>query len=174
MDYPIIQYADDTLIIMTAYATQLGIMKGLLDDYATSTGLRINYSKSMLVPINLSLERTQSLAQGIGCIAGKLPFTYLGLPLGTTKPSVLELMQLVDITERKMSASFMMMAYRGRLTVINSLLTSIAMFPMCSLSIPPKVLEHIDKLRRHCWWNKKTEEGEKCSSLIAWDRVCML
>jgi hypothetical protein len=69
---------------MPACATQLGVMKGLLDDYATSTGLRINYSKSMLVPINLTAERTQSLAHGIGCIARKLPFTYLGLPLGTT------------------------------------------------------------------------------------------
>jgi hypothetical protein len=81
-------------------------------------------------------------------------------------------MPLVDRIERKMSASFMIMAYSGRVTIINSLVTSIAMFPMCSLSIPPKVLEHIDKLRRHCLWNKKIEEGEKCSSLISWDRVC--
>jgi hypothetical protein len=43
---------------------------------------------------------------------------------------------------------------------------------MCSIQIPPKILEHIEKLRRHCLWNKKTEEGEKCFSLIAWDKVC--
>jgi hypothetical protein len=43
---------------------------------------------------------------------------------------------------------------------------------MCSIQIPPKILEHIDKLRRHCLWNKKTDEGEKCFSLIAWDKVC--
>jgi hypothetical protein len=66
----------------------------------------------------------------------------------------------------------MMMAYSGRVTVINSLLTSIAMFAMSSLQIPPKTLEHIEKLRHHCLWNKKTEEAEKCSSLIAWHRVC--
>jgi hypothetical protein len=28
------------------------------------------------------------------------------------------------------------------------------------LEIPPKILEHIEKLRRHFLWNKKTDEGE--------------
>jgi hypothetical protein len=84
----------------------------------------------------------------------------------------MDLMPLVDRIERKMSATYMMMYYSGRVTVINSLLTSIAMFVMCSIQIRPKILEHIEKLRRQCLWNKKTEEGEKCFSLIAWDKVC--
>jgi hypothetical protein len=53
MDYPVIQYADDTLIIMPACNQQVIIMKDILDKYATSTGLHINYSKSVLIPINL-------------------------------------------------------------------------------------------------------------------------
>jgi hypothetical protein len=102
----------------------------------------------------------QWLLLKVNCSVEKLPFTYLGLPLGTTKPTVLELMPLIDIIESKMSASFIMMAYSGRVTVINSLLTSIAMFAMCSLSLPPKILEHVEKIRRHCLWDKKIEEGK--------------
>jgi hypothetical protein len=158
MDYPVIQYADDTLIILPACSQQLSIMKAILDKYAQSTRLYINYGKFLLVPINLQENSTGAFAQQLGCSIGKMPFTYLGLPLGTTKPTVMDLMPLVDMNERKMSASYMMMAYSGRVTVINSLLTSIAMFAMSSLHIPPKILEHIEKLRRHCLWKKKRKE----------------
>jgi hypothetical protein len=101
-----------------------------------------------------------------------MSFTYLGLPVGTTKPTVQDLMPLVDRIERRVSATFLMMSYSGRVTVINSLLSSIATFTMCSIQLNPKILEHVEKIRRHCLWNKKTDDGEKCNSLAAWDMVC--
>jgi hypothetical protein len=57
-------------------------MKDILDKYALSTGLHINYSKSLLVPINLSTDSAVALAQSLYCSVGKLPFTYLGPPVG--------------------------------------------------------------------------------------------
>src|SRR4051812_32623830 len=39
-------------------------------------------------PINISEQRLQDLAQLFGCQMGKLPFTYLGLPMGTTRPKM--------------------------------------------------------------------------------------
>lgn len=44
----------------------------------------------MLVPINMEEHRTHLLAQLFGCEVGSLPFTYLGLPLGLTKPKVID------------------------------------------------------------------------------------
>jgi len=49
LDSPIIQYVDDTLIIMEASATQLLFLKGILQAFSDSTGLKINFSKSMMV-----------------------------------------------------------------------------------------------------------------------------
>ena len=45
------------------------------------------------------------LAQIIGCTGGSMPFTHLGLPLGTKKATVLELMPLVNRIERKLTAN---------------------------------------------------------------------
>jgi hypothetical protein len=59
------------------------------------------------------------------------------------------------------------MSYSGRVTVVNSLLTSIATFTMFSIKINPKILEIVEKIRRHCLRNKKSEDGEKCNSLAA-------
>lgn len=69
-DFPILQYADDTLVIMEVCSQQLAHLKQILDIYATSTILRVNYSKSMMVPINLSDGRCAALSQAFGCSVG--------------------------------------------------------------------------------------------------------
>jgi hypothetical protein len=56
-DFPILQYADDTLIIMEGCPEQLLHLKSLLQTYDVSTGLEVNYSKSMMVPINITEQR---------------------------------------------------------------------------------------------------------------------
>lgn len=95
-DFPILQYADDILVIMEGCHTQLNHLKRILQDFATSTGLKVNYAKSMMVPINVTKETCNSLAQVFGCMTGQMPFTYLGLPLGLTKPRVEEFLPLVS------------------------------------------------------------------------------
>jgi hypothetical protein len=87
-DYPIIQYANDTLIILPTEAPQLFLLKVLLRSFTNSTRLWVNSSKFFLVPINISNEKAQHLASTVGCSVVAMPFTYLGLPLGTTRPSI--------------------------------------------------------------------------------------
>jgi hypothetical protein len=84
--FPIIQYADDTILIMQADEDQLALLKRILHSITLSSGL-VNFHKSCLVPINVSPEKACSLAQAFGCEVGSFPFTYLGLPLGLTASS---------------------------------------------------------------------------------------
>ena len=70
---PIIQYADDTLIVMEACSRQLVALKALLHSFGESTGLKVNYNKSVIVPINISEERLDHLARTFNCEKGKLP-----------------------------------------------------------------------------------------------------
>lgn len=171
-DYPVIQYADDTIIVMPACPTQARVMKTILSDYAVSIGLKINFQKSTLIPINTPDELCQNIANVFGCTVASMPFTYLGLPLGITRPSVQDLMPLVCRAERNITATMSMMSYAGKLSLLNSMITSLTIYAMCSIKINPKILAQLDKIRRHCLWNKKTENGEKCNSLAAWDMVC--
>jgi hypothetical protein len=48
---PILQYADDTLILLPADRLQVLRLWQLLDQLAEATGLKINYSKSTMVPM---------------------------------------------------------------------------------------------------------------------------
>jgi hypothetical protein len=130
-------------------------MKNILSQYATSIGLSISFAKSAMIPINLADQNDGSLAPSLGCVVGKMPYTYLGLPLGTTKPTVQDLMPLVCKIERKVTSSFTLMSYNGRVSCINSFLTSIAAYALCAIKVNPKTMEHCEKIMRHCLWNKK-------------------
>lgn len=171
-DYPVIQYTDDTIVVMPADSVQAEHMKQILIAYASSVGLRINFQKSTLIPINLQPDTAQDFAKLFGCVIGQMPFTYLGLPLGTTRPSVSDLMPLVASVERRISVAASLLDYGSKLTLVNSVTTSLAIYVMCSIKIPPKLVEHLDKLRRHCFWNKRSDDGSKCNSLATWELVC--
>jgi hypothetical protein len=61
-DFAIIQYADDTILVLEAFQKQLFFLKAILNTYVESTRLRVNYSKSNIYPINVSTEKMQILA----------------------------------------------------------------------------------------------------------------
>ena len=45
-EYPVVQYADNRLIILPANQQELQTIKDILDSYARATSLKINYAKS--------------------------------------------------------------------------------------------------------------------------------
>jgi hypothetical protein len=102
-DFPMIQYADDTLIIVEGDTRQLFFLKGLLNSFSLSTGLMVNFSKSMMVPTNISEERLEVLARTFGCSKGSLPFTYFGLPLNTSRPRAHDFLPLLTKCEKRLS-----------------------------------------------------------------------
>ena len=68
--FPIIQYADDTLIIMEGDPRQLFFLKTILQNFCESTRLKVNYSKSMMLPINVNGEKLDMLSRTFGCSKG--------------------------------------------------------------------------------------------------------
>lgn len=84
-DFPVIQYADDTILVMPAMEDHMVQAKSLLSHFAAQIGLKITYNKSVMVPINVSIEKMISLVNTLGCHQGSFPFTYLGVPLNTSK-----------------------------------------------------------------------------------------
>ena len=140
---------------MPACTQQATTIKDILNDYATSIGLKITFHKSTLITMNCDLAKTQEIANIFGCVIGKLPFTYLGLPLGTTRPTIIEFMPLVCSMERRLTATLNMISYGGKLSLLNSVITSLIIFALCTLRLPTKIIELLDKIRIKCLWTKK-------------------
>jgi hypothetical protein len=149
-DFPIIQYADDTLLIMEAYPQQLLALKIILNMFADSAGLKVNYSKSSMLPINLSKERLHHLASTFHCKAGQFPFTYLGLPLSLNKPTVQDCLLMVHRVERRLVNTSIFLTQGGKLQLVNSALSSLATFYMCAIKVLVTITNQIYMYRRHC------------------------
>jgi hypothetical protein len=130
---------------MEGCATQLFFLKGLLQAFADSTGLKVNYSKSMMIHVNMDLDRVNSLAQTFGCSVGSLPFTYLGLPLGTTKPKVEDFLPLVTKCERRLVSTTTFLSQAGRLQMTNAVFSSLPTFYLCTFKMHKIVIEQNDK-----------------------------
>src|SRR4051812_45205852 len=113
--FPIIQYAGDTIMIIHADESQLLAMKEMLIRFHASTGLKVNFNKSTLIPLNVNEDMTAHLAEVFECSIGHMPFTYLGLPLGTTRPKIQDFMPLIDRVERRLYASSSMLNQGARL-----------------------------------------------------------
>jgi hypothetical protein len=80
--FPIVQYADDTLVVMQADSRQLFCLKALLNTFATATGLKVNYGKSIMVPMNIAEDMVEIFTNTLQCARGHFPFTYLWSSLG--------------------------------------------------------------------------------------------
>ena len=95
-DFRILQYANDTLIILEGNVNKLLFLKALLNSFSASTRLKINFQKSMMVSINISEQKLDHLAKTFSCDKGSLPLTYSELPLGITKPKVEGFLPMVN------------------------------------------------------------------------------
>jgi len=168
--FPIVQYVDDTLLFMQADASQISSLKEILHSFAAATGLKVNFHNSCLIPINVPAHKVPFLTEAFGCIEGKLPFTYIGIPLGTTKPLVKDFAPLVCTIERNLSASSMYLNYAGRLQLINSVISSIPTYYICILKLPKKAIESIDKFRKNYLW-RGSDINAKGYNLAAWEMV---
>ena len=76
-----LQYADDTILFLEKSVQCTKNMKMILTCFEQVSGMRINYSKSEIIPIGLSPEETHSYADILGCKMGVFPIKYLGIPL---------------------------------------------------------------------------------------------
>lgn len=81
-------------------------------------------------------DRATHLARTFGCKIGNMSFTYLGLPLGTTKPTLDEYSPLLNKIEKRLYGVSKFLSYSGRLILVNSVFPALPTFYMCSLKIP--------------------------------------
>jgi hypothetical protein len=101
-----------------------------------------------------------------------MPFTYLGLPLGTTKPRIIDLMPLACWLDRRLACSSCFLSQGDRLQLINSALASMPLHFLCSLQLQVGFTNQMDRILRQCLWRDNVDGSPK-PSLAAWEIICM-
>uniref|UniRef100_A0A0A9QJF9 Uncharacterized protein n=1 Tax=Arundo donax TaxID=35708 RepID=A0A0A9QJF9_ARUDO len=98
-----------------------------------------------MVPINVHHDKALHIANTLGCQVSGMPFTYLGLPLGTTRSSVEEYMPILNRIEKRMMGINRFLDYSGKLIMVNSVISVMPTFYMCTIKVHVSVIEQIDK-----------------------------
>ncbi|XP_074266100.1 uncharacterized protein LOC141588565 [Silene latifolia] len=112
------------------------------------------------------------ILQVSGFSEGALPFKYLGVPISAGRLSVKNCSCLIEkITEKIHGYAAKKLSYAGRLTLVNSVLTTLYTYWASIFILPKGVLRRIDALCRNYLWDGSTEYVR--SPLVSWEKVCV-
>jgi hypothetical protein len=155
---------------MEAFQRQVFYLKGILHTFSLSTGLKVNFSKSCLVLINISEDRAAQIEGVFGCQVGTYPFTYLGLPMGATKHRGEDFAPVVSKIERRISDTVTWMSMAGRAIWVDSAVSSMPIYILCIIKMYATNIKSIVRARRHGLWRGSDVAG-KGKPMVAWDKV---
>ena len=97
---PVLQYADDILILVRADIHAVQHLKHILDSFAAATGLKINFHKSTVVPMNVVPEVLEQCLGILECREAQFPQSYLGLPLSHEKLKINTFVPMIAKADR--------------------------------------------------------------------------
>jgi hypothetical protein len=133
----LLQYADDTLLFSSCEPEAIRNLKGILMIFEQVSGMRVNFHKSKMIPMNLDENRYHEIAHILNFPAGNLPCKYLGVPLHYEKLKREDVQPLVDKLMKRMAGwRGKMLAYSSRLVLIKSCLASVLVYLMSFIKFP--------------------------------------
>ncbi|GKA86254.1 RNA-directed DNA polymerase, eukaryota, reverse transcriptase zinc-binding domain protein [Tanacetum coccineum] len=125
----------------------------ILNVFYLASGLKINISKSNLYGVGVSSDDIESMAAGTGCSASNLPFSYLGLPIGSNMNRIANWNSLIERFKIRLSGwKANMLSSGGRLTLIKSVLGSLGIYYFSIFKVPEAVLKTLESLRASFFW----------------------
>jgi exonuclease III len=167
-----LQYADDTIFIGEACVENLWSMKAILRWFELISGLKVNFSKSNIIGVNVQNSFLEGAASFLHCKVRSLPFTYLGLPVGANPRCVNTWKPVLDAIENRLhSWKNKYVSLGGRVVLINSVLASIPIFYLSYMKLPSGVRKAIIRLQRNFLWGTSAS-GESKIPWVRWSDVC--
>jgi hypothetical protein len=170
---PVLQYADDTLVVTKADVASNERLKNILDSFATATGLKINFGKSSVVPLHADARAlVRCLDILIRCKQEAFPHNYLDLPLLPDKVRIAALLPSIGRADRYLAGwKATLLNTMGRAVLADSVLGNLLIYAMGALELPKGETVRLDAKRRAFLWSGLDKvSGAQC--LVAWDHVC--
>ncbi|CAJ2673682.1 unnamed protein product [Trifolium pratense] len=132
-----LQFADDTLLMGTKSWANVRALRAVLVLFESMSGLRVNFHKSMLVGVNIPDSWLGEAASALCCKVGKIPFLYLGLPIGGDPRRLCFWEPVLDRLKNRLSGwRSRFLSIGGRLVLLKSVLTSLPVYALSFFKAP--------------------------------------
>jgi len=164
-------YADDVVLFLRPSASDIEITLDILQLFGNASGLTTNLQKSSVLPIQCNEEDKIVLQDSLPCQVSEFPCKYLGVPLSPYKLTKAQAQPIIEkIADRLPSWKADLLTKAGRTILVQYVLTSMLVYIIMALELPPCALKAIDKIRKgFLWKGRKDARGGHC--LLAWPKV---
>ncbi|KAL5550775.1 hypothetical protein UlMin_000951 [Ulmus minor] len=161
-----LQFADDTLFLLEPDKSNIKKVNTILKFFSMCSGLKINMNKS-----SLAEEDVQALASEVECKNGSWPMKYLGLPLGGNPNSADFWNPVIEKVGKRLDGwKKAFLSKGGRLTLIQSVLSSMPTYFMSLFKMPKVVAASLEKMMCQFLWDR--DSGGKGRILVRWKTFC--
>jgi len=117
------------------------------------SGMKINFEKSEVFSVGLSIDEQQQTAAILGCKIGTFPIKYLGMPVGHCKITKAQLRYVSDKAEKRLGTwQCDHLSSGGKSTLIESCLSSIPMYTMGVYELYEGNYQLLDSIRSRFFW----------------------
>ncbi|MCI30540.1 RNA-directed DNA polymerase (Reverse transcriptase), partial [Trifolium medium] len=105
--------------------------------FESMSGLKVNFNKSMLVGVNIPDSWLHEVASALCCKVGKVPFLYLGLPIGGDPRRLSFWEPVLARLKNKLSGwKSRFLSFGGRMILLKSVLTSLPVYALSFFKAP--------------------------------------
>ena len=134
------------------------------------SGLKINYAKSQFGCMGKSEVWCREAALFLNCGQLDIPFSYLGIPVGTTSKSWNVWQPIISKFELKLSKwKQKSLSMGGRITLINYVLTMLPIYLLSFFRVPKKVVHKLVSIQRNFLWGGGSEVTK--IAWVNWDTI---
>lgn len=100
-----LHYADDTVLLLGESNWQnLWSIKAIMRGFELIFGLKVNFSKSKLFGLKTRMQFLESKSIFLSCSLDKLPFTFLGIPVGSNLRRATSWKGIIDKLKRNLAS----------------------------------------------------------------------
>jgi len=139
-----LQFADDTLILGDKSWVNVRAMRATLLLFQSLSGLKVNFSKSYLVGVNVASSWLAEAAMVLSCKVGSIPFVYLGMPIGGTTRRLSFWEPLLNRIKAKLSGwSSNHLCFGSRLILLKFVLSSLPVYALSFFKAPTCIMYHL-------------------------------
>jgi hypothetical protein len=167
-----LQYADDTILFIENNLEMAKNLKWVLTSFEQVSGMKVNYNKSELVPINLDPKEILGFKEDFDCVVGSFPIKYLGGPLHHEKFKREDFQPIIyKILKRIAGWRGKLLSYEARVLLVKACLASIPVYLLAFLKFPKWALKLINTQMANCLWSDTKDKNKL--HLASWHLVCM-
>lgn len=128
----------------------------------------MNFHESSILGLHISESQPQSSASSLLCHSAKLPFVYLGLPIGGNGNRLEMWDPIINRLNKKLASwKGTLLSIGGRATFIKASLSNLPIYYMSLFPISKGVINKIVQIQRQFLWCNYY--GKKSIPLVSWD-----